>query len=53
MLGLITLFVALAAQMGFVIHRLVTKSRQTRTKHLLRIGAFVAFSTLLLFGVYW
>ncbi len=53
MLGLVTLVLALATQIGFLIYRLVTQQRQTRLQHLLRIGAFAAFSILLVAGVYW
>ncbi len=53
MLGFVTLFLALGTQIGLLICRLITKDRQTRALHLLRIGAFAAFSILLLSGVYW
>lgn len=52
MLGTITLLAALAAQLGLLIFRLVTKSRQTKAKHILRIAAFALFALLLAAGVY-
>lgn len=53
MLGLITLILALAAQIGLLIYRLVTRKPQTRAMHMLRIGGFAAFYILLIAGVYW
>lgn len=53
MLGIITLILALMTQIGFLIYRMVTKNRQTRTMHIIRIAAFAIFSLLLLTGVYW
>lgn len=53
MLGVITLIVAIAAQAGFLIYRIVTGSRQSRVKHIARILVFAVFSLLLLTGVYW
>ena len=53
MLGIITLLIALSVQIGFLIYRMVTKNRQTKVKHIIRITAFTLFSILLLAGVYW
>lgn len=53
MLGIITLLIALSAQIGFFVYRLATKNLQTKAKHLMRIAAFVIFSLLLSTGVYW
>ncbi|MGF7142024.1 putative dienelactone hydrolase [Anaerotaenia torta] len=53
MLGIITLFIALSAQLGFLIYRIVTKDRQTRIKHVIRIAAFIIFALLMATGVYW
>lgn len=53
MLGIITLLIAIGAQIGFHIYRLVTKSRQTKVNHIMRISAFALFSLLLIAGVYW
>jgi predicted dienelactone hydrolase len=53
MLGIITLLIALSAQIGFLIYRLATKNRQTKVKHIMRIAAFGIFSLLLAAGVYW
>lgn len=53
MLGIITLLIALSAQIGFFIYRMVTKNYQTKVKHMIRITAFTLFSILLLTGVYW
>ena len=52
MLGIITLLIALIAQIGLLIYRLATKNRQTKFKHILRISAFTLFSLLLVTGVY-
>ncbi len=53
MLGIITLLIALSVQIGFLIYRMVTKNRQTKVKHIIRITAFILFSILLLARVYW
>ena len=53
MLGIITLVIAIVTQIGFLIFRLVTKNRQTRVKHIVRISAFAIFSLLLIIKVYW
>lgn len=53
MLGIITLLIALSAQIGFLIYRLVTKKRQTKVKHIMRLAAFSIFSLFLVSGVYW
>ncbi len=53
MLGLITWLIALCAQIGFLIYTMVTKNRQTKARHIMRIAAFVIFSLLLVAGVYW
>ncbi len=53
MLGLITLLIALGAQIGFLIYQLTTKNRQTKVKHITRVAAFGFFCLLLLSGVYW
>lgn len=53
MLGIITLLIAISAQIGFFIYRLVTKNRQTKVRHIMRISAFAIFSLLLITGVYW
>lgn len=52
MLGIITLFIALSTQLGFLIYRIITKDRQTRIKHLIRIAAFIIFALLMAMGVY-
>ena len=53
MLGMITLLIALSAQIGFLVYQMVTKNRQTKVKHIIRIAAFAIFSLLLITGVYW
>ncbi len=53
MLGIITLLIALSAQIGFLIFRLVTKNRQLKVKNIMRLAAFAIFSLLLAIGVYW
>ena len=53
MLGIITLFIALAAQIGFLVYRLVTKKPQTKVKHIIRVAVFALFTLLLVTGVYW
>ena len=53
MLGIITLLIALSAQIGLLIYRIVTKDCQTRVKHIMRISAFGIFSLLLVAGLYW
>jgi predicted dienelactone hydrolase len=52
MLGIITLLIALSAQIGLLVYRLITKNRQTTVKHIMRISAFILFSLLLVTGVY-
>ncbi len=52
MIGIITLIVALAAQIAFLVFRMRTKNWQTRWTHFTRIAAFTTFSLLLLTGVY-
>ncbi|HPK16959.1 MAG TPA: dienelactone hydrolase family protein, partial [Clostridia bacterium] len=53
MLGIITLLIALSAQIGFLVYQMVTKNRQTKVKNIIRIAAFAIFSLLLITGVYW
>ena len=53
MLGIITLLIALGAQIGFLIYQLVTKNRQTKVKNIVRLAAFTIFSLLLITGIYW
>ena len=53
MLGVITLLIALSAQIGFFVYQMVTKNRQTKIKNIARIAAFAVFSLLLITGVYW
>jgi len=53
MTGIITLLIALSAQIGFLFYQLTTKKSQTRVKHIIRITAFAMFSLLLVAGVYW
>lgn len=53
MLGMITLWIALGAQVAFLVYRLTTKQWQTKITRISRITAFITFSLLLLFGVYW
>jgi dienelactone hydrolase len=53
MLGIITLLIALSAQIGFLIFQFATKNRQSRIKHITRIGAFTVFVLLLVTRVYW
>ncbi len=53
MLGIITLIIALSAQIGFLVYRLVTKNRQLKVKNIMRLTAFAIFSLLLATGVYW
>ncbi len=53
MLGIITLFTALSAQLGFLGYRIITKDCQTRIKHIIRISAFIIFALLMATGVYW
>lgn len=53
MIGTITLLIALATQIGFMVYQLVTKKRQTVLKHTIRITAFAVFFLLMLTRVYW
>ena len=53
MLGIITLLIALSAQIGFLVYQKATKNRQTKMKNIIRIAAFAIFSLLLITGVYW
>ncbi|EPR11480.1 alpha/beta hydrolase family protein [Ruminiclostridium papyrosolvens] len=53
MLGIITLLIALGAQIGFLVYRLVTKNRQLKVKNTIRIAAFAIFALLLATGFYW
>ena len=53
MLGITTLLIALSAQFGFLIYRLVTKNRQMKAMHIMRIAAFMIFAFLMTTGVYW
>lgn len=53
MLGIMTLLVALGIQIGFSVYQHVTKSRQTKLKHIIRIVTLAVFSLLLATGVYW
>ncbi len=53
MIGIITLLIALIAQIGFLVYRMATKDRQTKVKHIMRIAAFAVFSVLLVTRVYW
>ncbi len=53
MLGIITLLIALGTQIGIFAFRLVTKNRQTKMMHMLRLAAFGIFLLLTLAGVYW
>lgn len=53
MLAMITLLVALSAQIGLLIYRITTKSRQAKVTHVVRLASFAIFSLLLATGVYW
>lgn len=53
MIGIITLLVALGAQIGLFVYQMVTKNRQTKLKHMIRLSAFGLFSLLVVLGVYW
>lgn len=53
MLGITTLLIALSAQFGLLIYRLVTKNRQMKAMHIMRIAASMIFAFLLATGVYW
>ena len=53
MLGIITLIVALGAQVALLVFRMATKNWQIRATHVARIAAFTAFSLLTVTGVYW
>ncbi len=53
MLGTITLIIALGAQLALLVYRLRTKNTQTKARNMMRIAGFLAFSLLLLAGVYW
>ena len=53
MLGIITLIVALGAQVAFLVFRMATKSWQLKATHFARIAAFITFSLLTITGVYW
>ena len=53
MLGIITLIVALGAQVTLLVFRMATKNWQTRATHVARIVAFATFSLLTIAGVYW
>ena len=51
--GIITLIVALVAQVALLVVRMATKSWQPRATHFIRIAAFLTFSVMMLTGVYW
>ena len=53
MLGIITLLIALCVQIGLLIYRMVTKNRQTKVTHIIRLTSFTIFTLLLTTGVYW
>jgi predicted dienelactone hydrolase len=53
MLGIITLLIALCAEIGFFVYRLATRNRQKKVMHIMRLAAFGIFSILLAAGVYW
>lgn len=53
MLGIITLIVALGAQVALLVFRMATKNWQIRATHVARIAAFTAFFLLTVTGVYW
>ena len=53
MLGIITLLIALSAQIGVLVYQLATKNRQSKVKHIMRIAAFAIFSLFLITSVYW
>lgn len=53
MLGIITLIVALGAQVALLVFRMATKNWQTRATHVARVAAFATFSLLTIAGVYW
>lgn len=53
MLGIITLIVALGAQVALLVFRMATKSWQLKATHFARIAAFITFSLLTITGVYW
>lgn len=53
MLGIITLLIALCVQIGVFIYRMVTKNRQMKVTHIIRLTAFAIFTLLLTTGAYW
>lgn len=53
MIGIITLLIALCAQIGLLIYRIMTKNRQTKVKHIIRLSSFSIFTLLLVTGIYW
>jgi hypothetical protein len=53
MIGIITLLIALGAQIGLLVFQMVTKNRQTKVKHMIRLAAFGILSLLIVLGVYW
>ncbi|MGJ4850776.1 alpha/beta hydrolase family protein [Bacillota bacterium Meth-B3] len=53
MLGIITLFVALGAQVAFLVFRMTTGNWQSKAAHFARITAFITFSLLTVTGIYW
>lgn len=53
MLGIITLIVALGAQVALLVFRMATRSWQLKATHFARIAAFITFSLLTITGVFW
>lgn len=53
MIGIFTLLIALCAQIGLLIYRIMTKNRQTKVKHIIRLSSFSIFTLLLVTGIYW
>lgn len=53
MLGIITLFVALSAQIALLVYQMVTKNHQQKVKNIMRLTTFGLFTLLLSVNVYW
>ncbi len=53
MLGIITLVVALGAQIALLVYQMITKNHQKKTRNIMRLAAFCIFLLLLIVNVYW
>ncbi len=53
MLGIITLIIALGAQIALLVYQMITKNHQKKTGNIMRLTAFGLFLLLLSVNVYW